>query len=72
VSEVGRGPWVIDGILPVTEKYTSRPDLIIGAIACTGIAVLFVVGTTLLIRLVRLGPEGLKFWPVDSGKAGKY
>jgi cytochrome d ubiquinol oxidase subunit I len=72
VSEVGRGPWVIDGILPVTETHATRPDVIIGAIACAGTAILFVVGTALLIRLVRLGPEGLKFWPADSGRAGKY
>jgi cytochrome d ubiquinol oxidase subunit I len=72
VSEAGRGPWVIDGVLPVTEIHASRPDVIIGAIACTGIAILFVVGAALLIRLVRLGPEGLKFWPEDSAQAGKY
>ena len=72
VSEAGRGPWVIDGVLPVTQTHASRPDLIIGAVACAGIAVLFAAGATLLVRLVRLGPEGLKFWPVDSGQAGKY
>ena len=72
VSEIGRGPWVIDGVLPVTQTHASRPDVIIGVFACTGIAVLFVAGATLLIRLVRLGPEGLKFWPVDSGHAGRY
>ena len=72
VSEVGRSPWVIDGVLPVTEIHASRPDVIIGAIACTGIAILFVAGTVLLTRLVRLGPEGLKFWPVDTGQVGRY
>lgn len=72
VSEAGRGPWVIDGVLPVTQIHASRPDMIIGALACLAIAGLFAAGTILLVRLVRLGPEGLKFWPVDSGKAGKY
>jgi cytochrome d ubiquinol oxidase subunit I len=72
VSEAGRGPWVIDGVLPVTEIHASRPDMIIGAIACIAIVVLFVAGTALLVRLVRIGPEGLKFWPDDPGKAGKY
>ncbi|MBS0432974.1 MAG: cytochrome ubiquinol oxidase subunit I [Proteobacteria bacterium] len=72
VSEAGRGPWIIDGVLPVTQVHASRPDMIIGALACTTIAALFTVGAILLVRLVRLGPEGLKFWPVDPGKAGKY
>lgn len=72
VSEAGRGPWVIDGVLPATEIHASRPDTIVGAIACIAIAVLFVAGAAWLIRLVRIGPEGLKFWPDDPGKAGKY
>lgn len=72
VSEAGRGPWVIDGVLPMTRMHASRPDVVIGTIACMTIAVLFVAGTVLLVRLVHLGPEGLKFWPVDSGQAGKY
>jgi cytochrome d ubiquinol oxidase subunit I len=72
VSESGRGPWVIDGVLPMTKMHASHPDVTIGVIACVTIAVLFSAGTFLLVRLVRLGPEGLKFWPVDSGQAGKY
>lgn len=72
VSEAGRGPWVIDGLLPVTEAQASRPEVIIGAIACLTIAALFVAGAALLVRLVRLGPEGLKLWPADAGQAGKY
>jgi len=72
VSEAGRGPWLMDGLLPVTGTHASRPEAIIGTIACLTIAVLFAAGAVLLVRLVRLGPEGLKFWPVDSGRAGKY
>jgi cytochrome d ubiquinol oxidase subunit I len=72
VSEAGRSPWVIDGVLPATEIHPSRSDMIIGAIACTAIVVLFVAGAAWLVRLVRIGPEGLKFWPDDPGKAGKY
>lgn len=72
VSEAGRGPWLIDGVLPVTEMHASRPHAIIGAIACFAIAALFMAGAALLVRLVRIGPEGLKFWPVDPGKVGKY
>lgn len=72
VSETGRGPWLVDGLLPITGMHAGRSDAIISTIACLGIAVLFVAGAALLVRLVRLGPEGLKFWPVDSGRAGKY
>jgi cytochrome d ubiquinol oxidase subunit I len=71
-SEAGRGPWLVDGLLPVTAPYASRPEAIIGIIGCAAIAVLYVAGAVLLARLVRLGPEGLKFWPVDSGQTGKY
>lgn len=72
VSEAGRGPWLIDGVLPVTEIHASHPHVIIGAIAIFAMAALFATGAILLVRLVRLGPEGLKFWPVDPGKSGKY
>src|SRR5690348_688314 len=72
VSEAGRGPWLMDGLLPITGMHGSRSGVIIGTIACVSVAVLFMVGAVLLARFVRLGPEGLKFWPVDSGQAGKY
>ncbi len=72
VSEAGRGPWLMDGLLPIIGMHGSRSGVIIGTIACVSVAVLFMVGAVLLVRLVRLGPEGLKFWPVDSGQAGKY
>ncbi|WHZ18050.1 MAG: Cytochrome d ubiquinol oxidase subunit I [Rhodanobacteraceae bacterium] len=67
VSEAGRGPWLVDGILPVTEMHLGRPELIIAVIGVTAIAVLVVMGTVLITRLVRIGPEGLKLWPVDPG-----
>jgi cytochrome d ubiquinol oxidase subunit I len=72
VSEAGRGPWLVDGLLPITVDHASHSGTIIAAIACLAIAVLSVAGAVLLVRLVRLGPEGLKFWPVDSGQTGKY
>ena len=72
VSEAGRGPWLVDGLLPVTEAHASRPEVVIGAIGCAAIAALVVAGVVLIARFVRLGPEGLKLWPVDPGQAGKY
>ena len=72
VSEAGRGPWLIDGLLPITETHATVPETIIGAIACVAIAGLFVVGAALAMRLVRLGPDGLKLWPADSDMARKF
>ena len=72
VSEAGRGPWLVDGLLPITRVHALRQETIIGTIAGLTIAVLFVAGAALLQRLVRRGPEGLKFWPADSGRPGKY
>lgn len=72
VSEAGRGPWLIDGLLPITRVHAIRHETIIGTIGGLTVAVLFVAGAMLLLRLVRLGPDGLKFWPADSGRTGKY
>jgi cytochrome d ubiquinol oxidase subunit I len=72
VSEAGRGPWLVDGLLPITQTHFGRPDATVGAIACLAIAAFFAAGAALLVRLVRLGPEGLKFWPMDPAQAGKY
>ncbi len=72
VSEAGRGPWLVDGLLPITETHLGRTDALIGAIGCAGTATLAVAGAILIVRVVRLGPEGLGFWPMDSGRAGRY
>ena len=72
VSEAGRGPWLIDGLLPVTETRATAAEMVIGAIAYTAIAGLFAAGAILSMRLVRLGPDGLKIWPVDSDTTKKY
>ncbi len=72
VSEGGRGAWLVDGLLPVTRVFAGRPEAIIGGIACTAIMVVVVAGVALAARLVRLGPEGLKLWPVDPGRVGAY
>lgn len=72
VSEAGRGPWLIDGLLPITETHVTASGTIIGAIACVTIGGLFVAGTILAVRLVRLGPDGMKIAPVDADVARKF
>lgn len=72
VSEAGRGPWLIDGLLPITEIQATASEMAVAAIAYTAIAGLFAAGAILSMRLVRLGPDGLKIWPVDSDATKKY
>lgn len=71
-SEAGRGPWLVDGLLPVTAMKATEPEAIVAAIAYTVLAGLVAIGAALVVRLVRLGPDGLKIWPVDSDLAKKY
>jgi cytochrome d ubiquinol oxidase subunit I len=72
VSEAGRGAWLVDGLLPVTETHLTGTQATIGAIAFVAMGFLVVTGGILITRLVRLGPEGLGFWPMDPGRAGRY
>ena len=71
-SEAGRGPWLVDGLLPVAGTSAAGSETVVAAIAYTAIAGLFVAGAVLTARLVRLGPDGAKIWPVDSDQARKY
>lgn len=68
VSEAGRGPWLVDEVLPVTEVHLGRPKLVIAVIGWITVAVLAVIGAALMARLVRRGPDGLNLWPVDAGR----
>jgi len=72
VSEAGRGPWLVDGLLPVTAMKTTGSETIIAAIAYTAVAGVFAIGAALVVRLVRLGPDGLKIWPADPDLAKRY
>lgn len=65
VSEAGRGPWLVDGLLPVTGMHPGWPELVIAVIGWLAIAALGVTGAVLITRLVRRGPDGLNLWPAD-------
>lgn len=71
-SEAGRGPWLVNGLLPVTATQAGAWETAIAAVACAAVAGLFVAGAILSLGLVRLGPEGMKMWPADADAARKY
>lgn len=72
VSEAGRGPWLADGLLPVTVVHAGHLQAAIGAIGVVVVVALSVAACVALVRLVRTGPDGLKLWPGDPEQAGKY
>lgn len=72
VSEAGRGPWLVDEVLPVTEMRAGRAELVIAAIGWMAIAALAVIGAVWIARLVRLGPDSLNLWPKDGDEARRW
>jgi len=72
VSEAGRGPWLIDGLLPVTGMDATESGRLVAVIAYAALSGLFVAGAVSAMRLVRLGPDGLKIWPADTDLTRTY
>lgn len=68
ISEVGRGPWLVDGLLPLTMVDAGHAGSPIAAAGWIAVAILAVVGVALITALVRLGPDGLNLWPADSSR----
>lgn len=68
VSEAGRGPWLVDGTLPVTAMHATRHATTIAMFGWAAIAALALAATVSITRVVRHGPEGLNLWPVDPGR----
>jgi cytochrome bd ubiquinol oxidase subunit I len=66
VAEYGRQPWAIDGVLPtflgVSTTTSANVWLSLGGffIFYTALAA---VDLFLMIRMIRLGPDGLGYWP---------
>ena len=64
VTELGRQPWVIYGILRTQDAVTTTPGLDISFLVFTGIyVVLAITLTVLLLRLAR-SPLPKQEWPV--------
>ena len=73
VAEYGRQPWSIDGLLPtflgvsvtpVTNVWLSLAAFVVFYSA------LAVVDVYLLVRMIRRGPDGLGYWPLERAAAG--
>ena len=68
VAEYGRQPWSIDGVLPT---FLGVSTLHAGSLIASLVGfILFyttlaVVEVYLMVRMIRRGPEGLGFWPIE-------
>jgi cytochrome bd ubiquinol oxidase subunit I len=69
VAEYGRQPWVVDGVLP-TFLGVSRTSASNVAMSLIGFVVFYsalaVVDGFLLVRTIKLGPDGLGYWPIKA------
>jgi cytochrome d ubiquinol oxidase subunit I len=71
VAEYGRQPWAIEGVLPtflgVSPVAASNVWLSLAGFFVF-YTVLLVVDVLLMRRMIRLGPEGLGYWPPGSAR----
>jgi cytochrome d ubiquinol oxidase subunit I len=69
VAEYGRQPWVVDGVLP-TFLGVSRTSASNVAMSLIGFVVFYsglaVVDAFLIVRTIKLGPDGLGYWPIKT------
>ena len=69
VAEFGRQPWAIDGLLPtfLGVSSTSTANVLL---SLSGFVLFYsalaIVDVYLMVRMVRLGPDGLGLWPVPA------
>ena len=66
ISEYGRQPWAIDGVLPtfLAVSHVSATHVALSLISFVVLySVLAIVDGFLMVRMVRRGPEGLGYWP---------
>jgi len=69
VAEYGRQPWAIDGVLPTFLGASPVP--VARVLASLGGFVVFysalaVVDAFLMVRTIRIGPQGLGYWPLRA------
>jgi cytochrome d ubiquinol oxidase subunit I len=68
VAEYGRQPWAIDGLLPTFLGVSTRSAATVW-MSLIGFIVFYtslaVVDVYLMVRMIRQGPDGLGYWPVQ-------
>ena len=66
VAEYGRQPWAIDGMLPTFLGVSTTSAMNVG-LSLAGFVVFYsalaAVDAYLMVRMIRLGPDGLGYWP---------
>jgi cytochrome d ubiquinol oxidase subunit I len=66
VAEYGRQPWAIEGVLPTFLGVSATAPSNV-ALSLTGFVVFYtalaIVDGFLMARTIRLGPDGLGYWP---------
>jgi cytochrome bd ubiquinol oxidase subunit I len=72
VAEYGRQPWAIDGVLP-TFLGVSRTAAGNVWLSLLGFILFYTTlaatDTFLMMRMIRLGPDGLGYWPIRTAPA---
>jgi cytochrome bd ubiquinol oxidase subunit I len=75
VAEYGRQPWAIDGLLP-TFLGVSTTSVTNVWLSLTGFVVFYtalaIVDVFLMTRIIRRGPDGLGYWPVQKHDAALH
>ena len=73
VAEYGRQPWSIDGLLPTFLGVSATPVTNVWLSLAAFVvfySALAVVDVYLLVRMIRRGPDGLGYWPLERAAAG--
>ena len=69
VAEYGRQPWAIDGVLPTSlgVSATAAGNVVLSLVGFVVFySALAVVDAFLMVRMIRRGPEGLGYWPIEA------
>ena len=69
VAEYGRQPWAVDGLLPTFLGVSTRSAATVW-MSLIGFIVFYTslaaVDVYLMVRMIRQGPDGLGYWPIQQ------
>jgi cytochrome d ubiquinol oxidase subunit I len=71
VTELGRQPWVIYGILRTKDAVTTAPGLNISFLVFSGVYVVLAITLTLLLLRLARSPLPKQEWPVLASSSGE-